>query len=166
MSKLYFRAGETEGFTSKKLADKKSGYTNPIRELLQNSLDASKDAGNDKCEINIYIESINKTNIPHIEDYEDTLSVAIEFHKKENSYNHNAEQIVNIIQQELEKDKLKILMFVDKSGLFSFFGILFKILPVAPRAASSSSKPAKIGAPLNKVSITSLFFLYLLAYKT
>jgi hypothetical protein len=113
MSKLYFRAGETEGFTSKKLADKKSGYTNPIRELLQNSLDASKDAGNDKCEINIYIESINKTNIPHIEDYEDTLSVAIEFHKKENSYNHNAEQIVNIIQQELEKDKLKILMFVD-----------------------------------------------------
>jgi hypothetical protein len=40
--------GETEGFTSKKLADKKSGYTNPIRELLQNSLDASKDAGNNK----------------------------------------------------------------------------------------------------------------------
>jgi DNA topoisomerase VI subunit B len=36
--------------------DKKSGYTNPIRELLQNSLDASKDAGNNKCEINIYIE--------------------------------------------------------------------------------------------------------------
>ena len=52
MSELYFRAGETEGFTSKKLADKKNGYANPIRELLQNSLDASKDAGNKKCEIN------------------------------------------------------------------------------------------------------------------
>jgi hypothetical protein len=33
MSELYFKIGETEGFTSKKLADKKSGYTNPIREL-------------------------------------------------------------------------------------------------------------------------------------
>ncbi|BAS67189.1 hypothetical protein [Bathymodiolus septemdierum thioautotrophic gill symbiont] len=113
MSKLYFRTGETEGFTSKKLADKKSGYANPIRELLQNSLDASKDADNNKCEINIYIESINKTTIPHIKDYEDTLNTAIEFHKSVDSYNHNAEQIVNTIQQELGKDKLKILMFVD-----------------------------------------------------
>ena len=58
MSQLYFRAGETEGFTSKKLADKKNGYANPIRELLQNSLDASKEAGNEQCEIDIYIESI------------------------------------------------------------------------------------------------------------
>ncbi len=113
MSKLYFRVGAAEGFTSKKLADKKNGYANPIRELLQNSLDASKDAGNNKCEINIYIESINKSTIPHIKDYEDTLNKAIEFHTKAGSYNHNAEQIVNIIQQALEKDKLKILMFVD-----------------------------------------------------
>jgi hypothetical protein len=113
MSKLYFRTGETEGFTSKKLADKKSGYANPIRELLQNSLDASKDAGNNKCEINIYIESIDKSTIPHIKDYEDTLNSAIEFQKSVNSYNHNAEQIVKIIQQALGKDKLKILMFVD-----------------------------------------------------
>lgn len=113
MSELYFKIGETEGFTSKKLADKKSGYTNPIRELLQNSLDASKDAGNNKCEINIYIESIDKTDIPHIKEYEDALNTAIEFHKNVDSYNHNAERVVNTIQQELDKDKLKILMFVD-----------------------------------------------------
>ncbi len=113
MSKLYFRTGETEGFTSKKLADKKSGYTNPIRELLQNSLDASKDADNNKCEINIYIESIDKATIPHITDYEDTLHTAIKFQESVNSYNHNAMQIVNTIKQELKKDELKILMFVD-----------------------------------------------------
>ncbi len=110
MSKLYFRAGETEGFTSKRLADKKSGYANPIRELLQNSLDASK---NEKCEINIYIESIKKSDIPHIEEYQKTLEQAITFHKKNNSYNHNAQQIVKVIQQELKKDELDILMFVD-----------------------------------------------------
>lgn len=113
MSKLYFRAGETEGFTSKKLADKRSGYANPIRELLQNSLDASKDANNEKCEINIYIESIKKSDIPHIEEYQSILSQAIKFHKKGNSYNHNSEQIVNSIQQELKEEKLKILMFAD-----------------------------------------------------
>ncbi len=113
MSKLYFRTGETEGFTSKKLADKKSGYTNPIRELLQNSLDASKDADNNKCEINIYIESIDKATIPHITDYEDTLHTAIKFQESVNSYNHNAMQIVNTIHQELNKNKLKVLMFVD-----------------------------------------------------
>jgi hypothetical protein len=76
-------------------------------------LDASKDAGNNKCEINIYIESIDKTDIPHIKEYEDALNTAIEFHKNVDSYNHNAERVVNTIQQELDKDKLKILMFVD-----------------------------------------------------
>jgi hypothetical protein len=113
MSTLYFRVGEPEGFTSKKLADKKSGYANPIRELLQNSLDASKEANNEKCEINIYIKSIKKSDIPHIKDYEDTLNTAIEFQESVGSYNHTAKQIVNTIQEELGKDKLKILMFVD-----------------------------------------------------
>lgn len=112
MSELYFRVGETEGFTSKKLSDKKSGYANPIRELLQNSLDA-KEANNKKCEINIYIESIKKSDIPHIEEYQSTLKKVIKFHKNKNSYNHNAKQIVNTIQQEFKKDELKILMFVD-----------------------------------------------------
>lgn len=113
MSELYFRTGETEGFTSKKLADKKSGYANPIRELLQNSLDASKDAKNEKCEINICIKSINKSNIPHIEEYQTILDKVIKFHKDKKSYNHNSEQIVNSIQQGLQENELKILMFTD-----------------------------------------------------
>jgi hypothetical protein len=113
MSELYFRLGDTEGFTSKKLADKKIGYANPIRELLQNSLDTSKEAGNQKCEINIYIETIKKSAIPHITDYEKYLKQAIKFQKSVGSYNHNSAQIVNSIQQELKQDELDILMFVD-----------------------------------------------------
>ena len=113
MSELYFRTGETEGFTSKRLADKKSGYDNPIRELLQNSLDASKDAHNEKCEINIYIESIKKMNIPHIDDYENTLKQAVQYHKSGNSYNNTSEQIVKSIQAELKRGELDVLMFVD-----------------------------------------------------
>jgi hypothetical protein len=113
MSKLYFRIGETEGFTSKKLADKKNGYANPIRELLQNSLDASKEAEREKCAINIYINSIDKNTIPHIRDYEESLNTIIKFQKKSGSYNHNSEQIVNTIQEGLNNNKLNFLMFAD-----------------------------------------------------
>ncbi len=113
MSELYFRAGETEGFTSKKLADKKEGYANPIRELLQNSLDASKEAKNDKCEINIYIEQIDKKDIPHIGDYENILNQAIQYHSHGGSYGRNAKQTVDFIKEALKEDKLDILMFVD-----------------------------------------------------
>lgn len=113
MSELYFRAGDEEGFTSKKLADKKEGYANPIRELLQNSLDSSKEAENDKCEINIYIKNIKKTDIPHIEEYQKILKQAVQYHQSENSYRRNAEQTVDFIKKALSEDSLKILMFVD-----------------------------------------------------
>lgn len=113
MSELYFRAGETEGFTSKKLADKKNGYAKPIRELLQNSLDASEEAGNKKCEINIYIQSIKKSDIPHIKNYEDYLNQAVEFQKSVGSFSHNAEQTVGFMKEALKQDELDILMFVD-----------------------------------------------------
>lgn len=113
MSKLYFRAGEAEGFTSKKLADKKVGYANPIRELLQNSLDASKEAKNTKCQVSIYIENINISDVPNIKEYRATLKQAIEYHTNEKSYGSNAEQTVNFINKALDKDNLDVLMFVD-----------------------------------------------------
>jgi hypothetical protein len=113
MSELYFRVGETEGFTSKKLADKKNGYANPIRELLQNSLDASKDAGNKTCEISIHIESIKKPDIPHIKDYEYYLNQAVEFQKSVGSFSHNSEQTVSFMKGALKQEELDVLMFVD-----------------------------------------------------
>ena len=113
MSELYFRAGETEGFTSKKLADKREGYSNPIRELLQNSLDASKKAKNKQCEVNIYIENLAKSDIPHIVEYQKALSQAISFHDRAGSYGRNAKQTVNYINSALNQDNLEILMFVD-----------------------------------------------------
>ncbi len=58
MSELYFSLGPMSGFTAIELADKKEGYANPLRELLQNSLDASRDANKENCEINIYIETL------------------------------------------------------------------------------------------------------------
>ncbi len=80
---------------------------------MQNSLDASKDAKNEKCEINIYIKSIKKSDIPHIESYEDYLNQAVEFQKSVGSFGHNAKQTVAFMKEALKQDELDILMFVD-----------------------------------------------------
>ena len=116
MSELYFRLGETKGFTAIDLADKKEGYANPIRELLQNSLDASREAGNSKCEINVYIERIQKSQIPHIGEYERVLEKAIQTARNRGSYNTNSEQRVKPIQGALNEETLKVLLFSDNGA--------------------------------------------------
>ena len=113
MSELYFRLGEMKGFTAIDLADKKEGYANPIRELMQNSLDASRDAGKENCEIDIYIETISKNQIPHIEEYERVLKRAITHAENQRSYNENSQQRVRSIKAALKKDELQVLMFSD-----------------------------------------------------
>ncbi len=113
MSKLYFRLGEMKGFTAIDLADKKEGYANPIRELLQNSMDASREAGNAKCEVSVYIETIPKNQIPHIDEYENVLNKAIQTAKSQGSYNTNSEQRVRPIQGALNGRDLKVLMLSD-----------------------------------------------------
>ena len=113
MSELYFRLGETKGFTAIDLADKKKGYANPIRELMQNSLDASHDARKENCEVDIYIETISKNEIPHIKKYEKVLEKAITHAINQKSYNENSQQRVRAIKAALEQDKLQVLMFSD-----------------------------------------------------
>ncbi len=113
MSELYFRVGPMEGFTGSDLADKKEGYTNPIRELLQNALDASHEAHNNECKVNIYIETISAHQIPHIKEYKEVLRKAIETAEKQGSYNENSKQRVALIKEALHKEKLKVLMFAD-----------------------------------------------------
>ena len=116
MYKLYFRPSELEGFTAVDLADKKEGYAVPIRELLQNSLDASHLAENEKCEVNIYIEKISKSEIPCIDEYEEVLGKAKATQEKEKSYNRNAKRVVSLIENELCKSDINILMFADNGA--------------------------------------------------
>lgn len=113
MSKLYFRLGRMKGFTSSELADKKEGYANPIRELLQNSLDASREADNAVCEINICIETIPKSKIPHINEYENILGKTIQTTKNRGGYNPNVQQRVASIKKALEQEEIKVLMLAD-----------------------------------------------------
>ena len=112
-SELYFMIGPMEGFTGSALADKKEGYTNPIRELLQNALDASREAHNNECKVNIYIETIPVSEIPHIEKYKEVLCKAIKTAKKRGSYNKNVKQRIAPIGETLKKENLKVLLFTD-----------------------------------------------------
>ena len=111
-STLYFRSGDVEGFTSIKLAEKQQGYATPIRELLQNSLDACSG----ECKIDIYIESIKTSDIPHLEDYKNVLQKSIETLKRKKSYNANSQQKVAFIEKALCKVELRALMFVDNGS--------------------------------------------------
>jgi len=113
MSDLYFRLGEMKGFTAIELANKSEGYANPIRELLQNSLDASRETGQRRCEVNIYIQTIDKSDIPHIDEYERILQKAIETHREQNSLNANSQRVVDSIKNTLKEQKIKVLMFAD-----------------------------------------------------
>jgi len=113
MSDLYFRLGEMKGFTAIELANKSEGYANPIRELLQNSLDASRETGQEKCEVDIYIQTIDKSEIPHIDEYEEILRKATETHRSQNSLNANAQRVVGSIKNTLKKKKIEVLMFAD-----------------------------------------------------
>ena len=112
---LYFRPGKMEGFTS--AVDKPgSGYATPIRELLQNSLDASVEAGNRACKVNIYIEDIVLTDIPHIDEYKKVLGSAIETLKKKEAYNDASRQRAELMQEELKKISAKVLVCVDNGA--------------------------------------------------
>ena len=113
-SVLYFRPGDVEGFTSIKVADKQQGYTTPIRELLQNSLDACSD--DKECKIDIYIESIRISDIPHIDDYENVLEKSIKTLQKKKSYNPSSGDKVEFMREALRKKELPVLMFVDNGS--------------------------------------------------
>ena len=113
MSELYFRLDKVKGFTGSDSADRNEGYAIPIRELLQNSLDASRQANNAKCEIDIYIEKIPTTKIPCLDGYKLALEKTIATQKRKASYGQNSQQEVEFIKDELGKSHIDVLMFVD-----------------------------------------------------
>lgn len=113
---LYFRLGDMLGFTASKLADQKQGYAIPIRELMQNSLDASKETQNNKCEVNIFIENINQNEIPCINEYREILDRAKNSQKENGSYQNQQIQIVKRIEDTLEQEKIPILTFMDNGN--------------------------------------------------
>lgn len=111
---LYFRLGDMAGFTAKILADQKPGFAVPIRELVQNALDASSTGGT--CRVSIGIEDIDKKSIPCIRDYECALKNAKETQEEKGSYQAQQQQVVKKIEDALALETITILSFSDDGG--------------------------------------------------
>ena len=111
MTELYFRLGAMEGFTSNTTADKKEGLSIPVRELMQNSLDATEDGTT--CNVEIAIEEIATRDIPHIAEYREILDKAIQTQKDLGSFNSQQRQIVKNLKSELKKNHIRVLLFAD-----------------------------------------------------
>jgi len=166
MSVLYFRVGDIEGFTSIKLADKQENCITPIRELVQNSLDASRKAGNAPCQIDVYIETIRKKDIPHIGTYEEVLGKAITTQQDEDSYNDNAKQTVKGIKDALEQETLRVLMFVD-NGIGMSPRTLKGLLDERSTGSDERSSGSFGVGHLSSYSLSSLrYVLYATKYKS
>ena len=164
MSVLYFGIGDVEGFTSNKLADRKQGYAIPIRELLQNSLDASREFGR-QCHVDVYIETIKKKDIPNIKEYEDTLNLAIRTNQKLKSYNANSENVVASIKEALKSDNIKILMFTD-NGKGMPKNVLEGLLDERSIKLDESSSGSFGVGHISSYSLSSLrYVLYATKYK-
>ena len=110
MTELYFRLGSMDGFTSYTTADRKEGFDIPIRELMQNSLDAADENG---CRVEIAIAEIATATIPHLDSYRDFLDRAIRTQKEKGAYGSQQKQVVDNLKSELKKERIRILMFAD-----------------------------------------------------
>ena len=110
MTELYFRLGSMDGFTSYTTADRKEGFDIPIRELMQNSLDA---AGENECRVEITITEIATDSIPHLDSYRSFLDCAIRTQTGKGAYGNQQKQVVENLKSELKKKRIRILMFAD-----------------------------------------------------
>jgi len=155
MSQLYYRLGKPAGFSSGVLKDQSKGFTVPIRELLQNANDSSEEDGNELCHVQIFIEKIKKSDIPCIDEYEESLKMMVDYHKSCNSYNEISQEMVNKIEKVLKQDEFDVFLFLDNGK-----GMTPELL-----AALSDDKSTKEkGGGSHGVGHTTAFWLSSLNY--
>ena len=102
---------QPEGFNSKIIAS--YDETNPaiiVRELIQNSMDASNIADREQCQVKFRIETVARGDIPGIASYKRAFGSAKETHA---SNIENAQAIVERIEGQLEKEELSVLNVID-----------------------------------------------------
>jgi len=119
MEQLIFSSAISQsGFTNASTSasnDKDSSTI--IREILQNSYDSAiNEANRDTAKVKFIINYIDKNQIPGITEYEK----ALESIKEEDLSKKEQEQdILNVINDELVKDKIPILYIVDNEVGFT-----------------------------------------------
>lgn len=106
------------------VADANDGFTNlhanrelggkdarVYRELLQNAMDASLGNGGSKCEVDVVLLTVPKSDIPHIATYEQAFKKAKAL--KSGSEPQSGQQVIQRIGSALAQEKLRCLVCVD-----------------------------------------------------
>ncbi|MBF2755571.1 MAG: hypothetical protein ISN29_10005 [Gammaproteobacteria bacterium AqS3] len=111
----FFPASAIEGFRNSAMAQFSEADPDIIiRELTQNSLDAS--TGRDVTEIRIDIEDLKSGDIPAIESYRAHFESACDFHRAKGSL-EQAIDLVHVIEESLEEQaELQVLWFSDNGA--------------------------------------------------
>lgn len=117
MEKLRFNSATSQsGFTNASISasnDKDSSTI--VREILQNSYDSAiNEAHRDKAKVKFIIDYIDKTEIPGIKNYEEALHSI-----KKEDLSTKEQGILNVINEQLEIDKIPILYVVDNGVGFT-----------------------------------------------
>ena len=89
-----------------------------VRELIQNSLDAGREAGRDKTTVRFELEKVSRDKIPAFKSYCDAVSNVhrdqVEFFKNKNAeFPDQAKAVLDAINDCLDKDQVEVLSILD-----------------------------------------------------
>ena len=141
MSSLIFSSAVSQsGFTNASTStsnDKDSSVI--VREVLQNSYDSAIEEANESiAKVKFIIETIEKSDIPGITEYENAL---VSISNEDLSGNEQEADILNVIKEELDNSEITVLHIVDN-------GIGFnqqKLVAVLSDGISDKANPENSG---------------------
>ena len=104
-------SGERKGFSTADVAHNRDSYA-AVRELVQNSLDAAPEA----AKIRFIAESVKKTDIPAIAEYEQAFQSACKWMEEAGHLHGQNHNIANLIRKELQRKEIPMLYVIDNGA--------------------------------------------------
>ncbi len=113
---LRFAPGSLTGFTPRGIAG--FGDLRPaavVRELIQNSLDATAEAGETSAIVRFRLTQVRTDDIPGIRSYKKAFFEAVQSNKRSNNGTlpSQAARVVQVIREALDRDKQDVLSVLD-----------------------------------------------------
>lgn len=140
--KLVFPQGSPQGFPSSYIEGVKGSDFAPIRELLQNGLDAAVDKGESKAIIRFAVKRLRLADMPGIGDYRKHFEKAVRDHSKlDGGLSDVAKNIVEPIKECLKKTCVDVLCVSDNG-----IGLNEKSMTALLSTAMGNKAPKSAGA--------------------
>ena len=110
--RLQFLSSSTggDGFLNSIVSGERlSNVSEIVRELIQNSTDAAREAGRSKAMVDFVLDEFIPAQIPGIDDYKDALKYCQETHKSI----ENCEATIEKMRHQLERERIPALSVLD-----------------------------------------------------